>query len=78
MLTGGLHVIRRLTLPGSYTVDAISPDGRWLYLIHYTARRNLLRYEVRAYDLPAGGCCARRSRPARARRGHAGTPTPAS
>jgi hypothetical protein len=54
VLTGGLHVIKRLTLPGAYTVDAISPDGRWLYLIHYTARRNLLRYEVRAYDLPAG------------------------
>jgi hypothetical protein len=44
----------RVTLPGYFTVDAISPDGRWLYLIHYTSTRDLNRYEVRAYDLRAG------------------------
>jgi hypothetical protein len=33
-------------------VDAISPDGRWLYLIHY-ASSDITRYEVLAYDLPA-------------------------
>lgn len=54
LLTGALHVVKRITLPGAYTVDAISPTGRWLYLIHYTSPRNLLRYEVRAYDLRAG------------------------
>jgi hypothetical protein len=60
LLTGGLHVIKRITLAGAYTVDAISPDGRWLYLIHYTSpRRNILRYEVRAYDLPAGRLLAK-------------------
>ena len=59
VLTGGLHVIRRLTLPGAYAVDAISPDGRWLYLIHYTARRNLLRYEVHTYNPRPGGSCSR-------------------
>jgi hypothetical protein len=54
VLNGALHELKRITLRGAYSVDAISPDGRWLYLIHYTAVRNLLRYEVRAYDLPAG------------------------
>ena len=42
----------RLSLPGWWTVDAISPNGRWLYLIHYTSS-DALSYEVRAYDLVA-------------------------
>ena len=42
----------RLSLPGWWTVDAISPNGRWLYLIHY-ASSNILSYQVRAYDLLA-------------------------
>jgi hypothetical protein len=46
-----LRVIRRFTLPGLFTVDAISPAGDWLYLIHYTSANNLLAYEVRAYDM---------------------------
>jgi hypothetical protein len=46
-----LVVRRYVTLSGFYTVDAISPAGDWLYLIHYLSTRNLLRYEVRAYDL---------------------------
>jgi hypothetical protein len=45
-----LAVRARIVLPGWSTVDAISPDGRWLYLIHYTST-NALKYEVRAYDL---------------------------
>jgi hypothetical protein len=47
-----VHVRERVSLPGFFTVDAISPDGRRLYLIHYTHGNDLLRYEVRAYDLP--------------------------
>jgi hypothetical protein len=44
----------RIALPGFYTVDAISPTGRWLYLIHYVApNKDILRYEVRAYDVAA-------------------------
>jgi len=39
-----------IVLPGYFSVDAISPDGRWLYLIHYLSVRDN-RYEVRAYDL---------------------------
>jgi hypothetical protein len=50
--TTPLTVRARLTLAGWSTVDAISPDGRWLYLIHY-ASSDISRYEVQAYDLPA-------------------------
>jgi hypothetical protein len=48
-----LRVVRRIALPGWYTVDAIAPDGRALYLIHYL-RQDAARYEVRALDLAAG------------------------
>jgi hypothetical protein len=42
----------RIALRGYYTVDAISPTGRWLYLIHYVSPGgDLTHYEVRAYDL---------------------------
>jgi hypothetical protein len=47
-----LAVRARLALPGWSTVDAISPNGRWLYLIHYTSS-NATDYEVLAYDLLA-------------------------
>lgn len=47
-----LAIRTRLTLPGWWTVDAISPDGRWLYLIQY-ASSDISQYAVRAYDLPA-------------------------
>jgi hypothetical protein len=50
--TRGLVIRARIALPGYYTVDAISPTGRWLYLLHYAfPNRGTLRYEVRAYDL---------------------------
>lgn len=42
---------RRFTIEGDFSFDAISPDGRSLYLIHYTQQRDPTRYEVRAYDL---------------------------
>lgn len=45
-----LAVRARIVLRGWYTVDAISPTGHWLYLIHYSSG-NLNNYEVRAYDL---------------------------
>jgi hypothetical protein len=48
-----LQVRGRVTLPGWFTADAISPDGRSLYLIHYPSNGNILRYEVRAYDIPS-------------------------
>jgi hypothetical protein len=49
--TPQLTIRTRLTLPGWSTVDAISPGGRWLYLIHYAS--DITKYEVLAYDLPA-------------------------
>jgi hypothetical protein len=52
LATAPLAVRTRITLPGWSTVDAISPDGRWLYLIHYPSS-DISRYEVRAYDIPA-------------------------
>jgi hypothetical protein len=39
-----------VVLPGYFTVDAISPGGRWLYLIRYRSIADN-DYEVRAYDL---------------------------
>jgi hypothetical protein len=50
--TPRLSVRASITLRGWSTVDAISPDGRWLYLLHY-ATPNIRTYEVLAYDLLA-------------------------
>jgi hypothetical protein len=46
-----LRTRARIDLRGWFNVDAISPTGRWLYLIHYPSARDTNRYEVRAYDL---------------------------
>jgi hypothetical protein len=48
-----LRVQRKIVLRGWSTVDAISPDGRWLYLLHFSSA-NISQYEVLAYDLPRG------------------------
>jgi hypothetical protein len=47
-----LDVRTRVALPDWSTVDAISPDGRWLYLIQYRSS-DISQYAVRAYDLVA-------------------------
>lgn len=47
-----LVVRRQITLPGYFTVDAISPDGRWVYLIQYGG--DVLDYRVRALDTRTG------------------------
>jgi hypothetical protein len=39
-----------IVLPGYFTVDAVSPDGRWMYLIRYRSVSDN-DYQVRAYDL---------------------------
>jgi hypothetical protein len=46
-----LRVRTTIALRGAFTVDAISPDGRWLYLLHYRSPDDPLHYQVRAYDL---------------------------
>jgi hypothetical protein len=53
-----LRVRREVSLPGFFTVDAISPDGRWVYLIQY-AGRNVLDYRVRALDTRTGRLAVR-------------------
>jgi DNA-binding beta-propeller fold protein YncE len=47
-----LAVRRRIALRGFFTVDAISPDGRRLYLVQYGD--DVLDYRVRALDTGAG------------------------
>jgi hypothetical protein len=49
-----LHIRDTITLAGSYSFDAISPDGNLIYLIEYTSPANPSRYLVRAYDMHAG------------------------
>ena len=46
-----LRVRDTITLPGTYSFDAISPDGALLYLIQYTSPTDPSRYLVRAYDV---------------------------
>ena len=52
--TAPLRLRRVVSLHGDFSFDALSPDGRVLYLIHYLAPRDPTRYEVRAYDVPGG------------------------
>jgi hypothetical protein len=40
-----------LTLRGAFTFDALSPNGRYLYLIQYLSNEQPSEYRVRAYDL---------------------------
>jgi len=43
-----------IRLKGDFSFDAISPDGRLLYLVQYLSQRDPTRYLVRLYDLEAG------------------------
>jgi hypothetical protein len=51
--THTLAVVRTIALRGDYSFDALSPAGRWLYLIHHVASA-ANRYQVRGYDLKSG------------------------
>ena len=44
---------QRVSLRGDFTFDALSPDGRTLYLIEHVSSQNLTLYRVRAYDVRA-------------------------
>ena len=50
-----MRVVRRITLRGSFSFDALSPDASRLYLIQYAYGRqgDLSDYIVRGYDLRA-------------------------
>jgi hypothetical protein len=49
--TKSLRIWRRITLPGDFTYDALSPGGGTLYLIQHLSSRDVTSYRVRAYDL---------------------------
>jgi hypothetical protein len=53
LLTKSLRTWRRITLPGNFTFDALSPGGRTLFLIEHVRAKDLSSYRVRAYDLAA-------------------------
>ena len=42
-----------IRLEGHFSFDALSPDGRTMYLIEYLSEHDVRRYAVRAYDLRA-------------------------
>jgi hypothetical protein len=48
-----------ITLPGTFAFDALSPNGRYMYLIQYLSSESPTHYRVRAYDLKAGRLLAR-------------------
>jgi hypothetical protein len=52
--TKRLAVTRRIRLAGDFSFDALSPDGRTLFLVQHTSNVQLTHYRVRAYDLRAG------------------------
>jgi hypothetical protein len=49
-----LTVRRIVRLDGDFSFDALSPDGRSLYLIQYTDPGDPTRYLVRVFDVDAG------------------------
>ena len=48
-----MRIVRTIALNGSFTFDALSPDGSRMYLIEYThgASNDLTHYVVRGYDM---------------------------
>ncbi len=52
--TRSLALTRQIELRGDYGVDALSPGGDVLYLIHHVSGSDVTRYQVQAYDLAAG------------------------
>jgi hypothetical protein len=51
--TAKLAQVATIVLRGEFGFDAISPDRRTLYVIQHVSNRDLVRYVVRAYDLPS-------------------------
>jgi len=49
--TGTLTLRSEISLRGDFSVDALSPDGELLYLIHHVTSAGTTKYQVRAYDL---------------------------
>jgi hypothetical protein len=57
--TRRMKVSRRIQLKGAFTFDAVSRDGRYLYLIEYMSPEDPTSYRVRAYDLRGAGLLAK-------------------
>ncbi len=57
--TRRMKIARKITLKGAFAFDALSPDGRYLYLIEYIAPHDAALYRVRAYDLSEGRLLAK-------------------
>jgi hypothetical protein len=51
--TRTLKLEQEITLRGDFSVDALSPSGDLLYLIHHVSRADISKYQVQAYDLQA-------------------------
>ena len=49
--TPRLRLRRIVRLPGDFSYDALSPDGRSLFLINYLSPQDPTKYRVRVYDL---------------------------
>ena len=49
-----LRVMRRLTLRGDFSFDALSSDGRRMFLVQYVDPDDLRKYVVRSFDVRRG------------------------
>jgi hypothetical protein len=54
-----LKVRRVIRLAGTFSFDAASPDGRYVYLVEYFSTEDPTLYRVRAYDLREGRLLAK-------------------
>ena len=52
--TKTLETRSRVNLRGDFGFDALSPDGKRLYLVQHVSNADISRYVVRAYDLARG------------------------
>jgi DNA-binding beta-propeller fold protein YncE len=57
--TQRMKVARRIKLKGAFAFDAVSRDGRYVYLIEYMTPEDPSAYRVRAYDLRSGKLLAK-------------------
>jgi hypothetical protein len=51
--------LNTITMAGAFAFDALSPNGRYVYLIQYLSNEQPSLYRVRAYDLKAGRLLAK-------------------
>jgi hypothetical protein len=48
-----MRVLRKIHVDGHMTFDAVSPDGRYLYLTEFVSPQDFTAYRVRAFDVKA-------------------------